>query len=328
MGSPRRIWLSMWILASAVLTASLMGSLHCVGMCGPLALWAAGADQQTSFGRMLVPTTLYHGGRLLTYMLVGFMAGYVGQLVDWSGNTLGIQILAARLVGCAMIVVGLIATWRLTKPWLRSRLSSRWWIFNRQPVRSSALQQVPTDSVGIAYVPPQPNWLTRQLIRLRPRLFRYPLAVRATIVGLLTALLPCGWLYLFALLAAGTGSAVAGAGLMAAFWLGSVPALVSLVASTRLLRASLQRALPFAASIMLIVAGAYTATGRGMAELNGTWKVSSSLVEQLQSGKSIHDLEPGDISKGMEQLVATPLPCCQTKADIHPQSSTQPGTGL
>ena len=45
-------------------------------------------------------------------------------------------------------------------------------------------------------------------------------------IGLLTAFLPCGWLYLFAAYAAGTGSPARGAMVMAAFWLGGVPALL------------------------------------------------------------------------------------------------------
>lgn len=275
---------------------------------------------------MFAPTGLYHLGRLFTYVLLGFLAGSIGQLLDWSGDTFGIQILAARLVGSAMIVVGLIATWRLVAPWLRSRFGSLAWSFRKAPVRINVDQEASTDRTATAYVPPQPNWLTRQLIRLRPKLFGYPIAVRATIVGLLTALLPCGWLYLFALLAAGTGSAFAGASLMAAFWLGSVPALVSLVVSTRLLRSSLRRALPLAASVMLIVAGAYTAAGRGMVELNGTWKISSSLVDQLQTGRSISDLEPSEVREGVEQLVSTPLPCCQAKAKTESPASTQQET--
>src|SRR5690606_18807129 len=49
---------------------------------------------------------------------------------------------------------------------------------------------------------------------------------RAALLGVSTGLLPCGWLYAFALSAAATGSARDGALVMAAFWLGSVPALV------------------------------------------------------------------------------------------------------
>ena len=99
----------MWLLLSAVISASLMGSLHCVGMCGPLALWAAGADRSSAGRAMITPSLLYHLGRLLTYGLAGAAAGFFGQLLDWSGQAMGLQLVAARLAGGLMISCGLVA---------------------------------------------------------------------------------------------------------------------------------------------------------------------------------------------------------------------------
>ena len=64
------------------------------------------------------------------------------------------------------------------------------------------------------------------------QLGRAPRVVRATGLGLLTPLLPCGFLYTFVLLAAGTGSAVQGAAVMAILWLGTAPALLGVGALT------------------------------------------------------------------------------------------------
>ena len=72
----------MWLLISAVVTASLLGSMHCVGMCGPLAIWASGAGEGRRGRQLAVATTLYHLGRLMTYALAGLIAGGAGQLVD------------------------------------------------------------------------------------------------------------------------------------------------------------------------------------------------------------------------------------------------------
>ena len=63
------------VLATAVVTASLLGSMHCVGMCGPLAIWASGGGDQVSRGTLLTSTSLYHAGRLTTYTLAGCIAG-------------------------------------------------------------------------------------------------------------------------------------------------------------------------------------------------------------------------------------------------------------
>jgi sulfite exporter TauE/SafE len=48
----------------------------------------------------------------------------------------------------------------------------------------------------------------------------------AILVGVASVLLPCGWLYSYVLLAGASGSWLLGASMMAAFWLGTLPALL------------------------------------------------------------------------------------------------------
>lgn len=297
----------MWLLLSAIATASLLGSLHCVGMCGPLAIWAAGADRSSRGTSVWLSTGLYHLGRGVTYAVAGVIAGSLGQLVDWGGSVVGVQLLAARIVGGMMIVFGVVSLWRIAGPRLRK------WLSQRRATSSSspATQEI---SVGVqsatAYTAPKPNWLTAQLLRLRPIVFKLPLPLRGLSVGLLTALLPCGWLYLFALLAAGTGSIATGALVMIAFWIGSVPLLVGLVAGTRMLGGRVGRMVPLATSILLVAAGAYTASGRGFASLSHDLQVSSVLLDRLKDGQA-DSLDAATITEGLQQLVDTPLPCCE-----------------
>jgi uncharacterized protein len=301
----------MWILLSAVITASLLGSLHCVGMCGPLAIWAAGVDRSTKSASIWSSTTLYHLGRGVTYTLAGIIAGGVGQLLDWSGGSFGIQLLAARIVGGLMIVIGMVSVYQIGRAWLSKLVRNQ---SDSNPASSlasaTAGSEVSNSAAPPPYVAPQPDWMTRQILKLRPTIFKLPLQIRGLVVGLLTALLPCGWLYLFALLAAGTGSIQLGALVMVAFWLGSIPLLVGLVAGSQLFGAQAKRLLPFAASLLLVFAGAYTASGRGFAGLSGL-KVSSTLIDQLKSGKDAGTLDAATVQQGIEQLVATPLPCCE-----------------
>lgn len=307
----------MWILLSAVLTASVMGSLHCVGMCGPLALWAAGADRNRQLSALLLPTTLYQLGRLISFVVAGIIAGAIGMALDLGGKTMGVQLMAARVVGGAMIAIGILMALRLLRLQI---VQSAWWK-NRKllggpisSVQGKASVQEKGDSDGkpAVFQPPQATGITKWIVKLRPFVFRLPLPLRGLVTGLLTALLPCGWLYLFALLAAGTGSSLTGALVMAAFWLGSVPAMVSLVVSARLLTVRIRSALPALASILLIVAGAYTATGRGMAELSGEIQLSGSLIDELKSGQELNNLDTKQLRKGVSDLASTPLPCCQT----------------
>jgi hypothetical protein len=123
---------------------------------------------------------------------------------------------------------------------------------------------------------------------------------RALVIGLLTALLPCGWLYAFAIIAAGAGSAVWGAAVMAAFWAGTVPVLVSLGVGVQALTGALGRRLPLATALILVVLGLYTVGDRLLVP-TGAFE---PLAERLQGRDRSEQL------KAVEQ--AKP-PCCQRK---------------
>lgn len=259
------------VLITAIVTASVLGSMHCVGMCGPLAIWASGGGDRVSRHTLLTSTSLYHIGRLATYALAGCAAGLIGSVIDIGGDAIGIQVAAARVVGAIMIAIGVFKLWSL-------------WAGRSKNTVSKNTVVAPS---GVAKV----------LINLRPYVFRLPIPGRAFATGLLTTLLPCGWLYLFALIAAGTGSPLRGSIVMAAFWLGSVPALVALVAGVRMLSLRYARMIPVVAALMLIFAGFFTASGRGFAGFDS--------LEALKSkGTSIEQVELASEKT---------LPCCQVK---------------
>lgn len=261
----------MWILFTAVVTASLLGSMHCVGMCGPLAIWATGAGEPSSKTQLSMTSTLYHVGRLVTYLIAGVIAGGIGSLVETGGQWIGYQVVAARLVGGIMIGVGV---WKL-------------WSMVCVKAASGAVQ---------------PSRIGGLLIKLRPYLFRLPLAGRALGTGMLTTLLPCGWLYLFALIAAGTGSLVMGPVVMFAFWIGTVPALTGLVIGTRALSDRFIVIVPALAATLLVIAGVFTSLGRGFAELNSLADLRPAV---MQAGDS------ASVVTAVKQAHEQPLPCCE-----------------
>ena len=76
--------------------------------------------------------------------------------------------------------------------------------------------------------------------------------------GLITGLLPCGWLWAFAISAAGTGSPVVGAMLMIAFWLGTVPAMVGVLGLAGPVVARVRARLPLVTAFALIALGLAT----------------------------------------------------------------------
>jgi hypothetical protein len=89
-----------------------------------------------------------------------------------------------------------------------------------------------------------------------------PPAVRALVMGLLTTLLPCGFLYAFVAVAAGTAHVPSGVLVMIAFWLGTVPAMWGAGMLAQRVLAPLRRRAPLATACALIVLGALTMTGK------------------------------------------------------------------
>jgi sulfite exporter TauE/SafE len=98
---------------SAAFVAGLVTSLHCAGMCGPLACsWAVTRSSPSAFLRN---TALYHGARLTAYTLVGALAGAVGTLPkEWLEHR-WISVFPWTLV-LGFLLIGLGADRWLPKP--------------------------------------------------------------------------------------------------------------------------------------------------------------------------------------------------------------------
>ena len=63
----------------AALVAGLVTSLHCSGMCGPL---ACAACVKSNGGGSFSAAALYHGSRVVSYGVLGFLAGWIGREVS------------------------------------------------------------------------------------------------------------------------------------------------------------------------------------------------------------------------------------------------------
>ncbi len=94
----------------------LLGSLHCAGMCGPIAL--ALPVKQTSWGTRLASSLLYNSGRILTYSVLGFLLGLLGLgLFLW-----GIQRWVSIGLG-SMMILWVIMPFILSKTRLSTGIS-------------------------------------------------------------------------------------------------------------------------------------------------------------------------------------------------------------
>ena len=226
----------------AIFIASLLGSLHCASMCGPFAAFALMRDKKRG---PLLPQTLYHGGRLLAYVTLGAIAGAFGATLNFGGSLLGIGRVAGVLTGTLLVTLG--------------------------ARRILAI-------VGLR-VPAFPG--SRQISRLvgclQQTAMRGEPAVRSLGMGIGTALLPCGWLYAFVAMAAGSGRAASGAFLMLVFWTGTVPILAGIGTSVRELLARTGRALQVATAVLIMALGFVSIAGR--------WNI---VVAQVAGGGSGH----------------------------------------
>jgi sulfite exporter TauE/SafE len=254
----------MWILMGTVFVASLLGSLHCVGMCGPFAL-LAGADERQNRSA-IVPTLAYSGGRLITYSIVGLLFGAIGLALNFGASFSHWQQMATWVAGALMVMVGIVSLARYFG--LRINLPK---VFS--PVQKR---------LGGAFA------RARQL----------PPARKAFAIGALTSLMPCGWLYTFAIAAAGTGSPFWGTLLMIAFWGGTVPIMAALMMGADKISRPMQKRLPVIMSALVIGIGLFTMFYRAPVSLAG---VRGPITDRTQLIQSVNEIDHES------------LPCCAQK---------------
>ena len=231
-----------WLLLGTVLGASVIGSLHCVGMCGGFVAAVSGARPQRADGRReLAPLFAYQGARGFAYLVLGALAGLLGASLEASAAWLGVQRLAGPLMGVSLIVMAIASLW---------------------PTRSAhSAHSASSSLIGIGAKTRDHNVIQRARLRLT-KAVRERGASAGAAAGLLTALLPCGWLWAYVVLAASTGSVGHALLVMAAFWLGSVPALLGVGLLAGELGRRVGRHAPRITAAIMIVLGVLSLAGK------------------------------------------------------------------
>lgn len=84
---------------TSALTLGLIGSIHCAGMCGPIAIALPFTENRLS--AVLSKSLLYNSGRAFTYFILGLLFGILGKGL----NLDGFQHLTSIIVGASMIVI-------------------------------------------------------------------------------------------------------------------------------------------------------------------------------------------------------------------------------
>lgn len=222
---------------AAIFVASMLGSLHCVGMCGGFVAVVAGAGEGAGAGRSWIPLITYQATRGSTYVLLGALAGLLGAGLEHGGALLGLQRIAGPAMGIALIVLAIVSLWP------------------RRPAKLEPLVRLGAgrrERVGL---------IQRARLTLT-RSLRERGARAAAAAGLLTALLPCGWLWAYLLFAAGTGTPLAGGLAMLVFWLGTIPALLGVGLLAGELGRRLGRHAPRISAALMLTLGLLSLAGK------------------------------------------------------------------
>jgi sulfite exporter TauE/SafE len=74
----------------------LLGSVHCIGMCGPLAFAVPSLKQGMGF--LVLDKVLYQAGRIVSYSILGLCIGLIGRQIWMSGLQQGISIFTGLLI--------------------------------------------------------------------------------------------------------------------------------------------------------------------------------------------------------------------------------------
>ncbi|MBT8267560.1 MAG: sulfite exporter TauE/SafE family protein [Bacteroidia bacterium] len=194
----------------------LLGSLHCVGMCGPIAFMLP-VDRSNSV-KKLGQITTYHLGRLLAYSLIGICFGLIGKGL----YIFGLQQKLSILIGAIMVLVVILPQktfnqFKVSKPLFRfiSKLKSK---------LGKALKKKTADT-----------FLT---------------------IGFLNGFLPCGLVYMAVFGSLAMGSALEGGFYMMLFGLGTVPLMTTAIYIGKFINAAVKQRIQKLIPVFVIIIGA------------------------------------------------------------------------
>jgi sulfite exporter TauE/SafE len=94
-------------LISALLIG-VAGSLHCVGMCGPLML--SNVLIHENLKESIIRWNFYHLGRILIYAMWGFLFGSIGISIKWFGMQQNISVAFGISILSTMLLIKLFPT--------------------------------------------------------------------------------------------------------------------------------------------------------------------------------------------------------------------------
>lgn len=202
------------MLVSALIFG-LLGSFHCVGMCGPIAFLLP-VDHKNNV-RKLGQIFLYHFGRLSSYAIIGLLFGLLGK----SFSLFGLQQQLSILVGALMILVILLPYKKFSK-------------YNGSKPIFKIVSKIKSN-------------LGKQLKRKSPDTFYT--------IGFLNGFLPCGLVYMAVFGAIASGTALEGSLYMAVFGLGTIPLMTTAIYLGNFINLNIRSKIRKAVPVFVILIG-------------------------------------------------------------------------
>ena len=203
----------------------LLGSFHCVGMCGPIAFLLP-VDHSNNF-KKIGQISLYHFGRILSYSILGLTFGLVGT----SLNLFGMQQQLSIFIGLLMLLVVFIPQRTFNK-------------YNFSKPIYKLISKVK-------------NALGRELKKKSPDTF--------LTIGFLNGFLPCGLVYMAIFGAIASGNALQGSLYMALFGIGTIPLMTSAIYLGNFLNAQVRQRIRRAIPVFVaIIACLFIVRGLGL----------------------------------------------------------------
>jgi sulfite exporter TauE/SafE len=209
----------------AIISIAFLGSFgHCIGMCGGIVLAYSTVKIQPQSSKVSknIAHLMYSFGRVFTYTILGAIFGALGGVVTFSNNANGILLIFA---GAAMILAAFSLLGKI-----------KFLTIIEHSFSSSKIYKI----------------VFKKILNSKSNLSFF-------VLGMLNGLLPCGFIYFFAITAASTASPFYGALVMVIFGLSTIPAMFALGFLASLSNATKFRNIMMSlSSFAVILYGSYT----------------------------------------------------------------------
>lgn len=194
-----------------------LGSLHCIGMCGPIVLALPSGSLRDS--KFIFGKVMYNLGRIITYSILGLLFGIIGKgFALW-----GLQRWVSIVLGAAILI----------------------YIFLPAKFKKSFL------NISVF------AFATNALKNIFSRVIKKKSPSSHLLIGLLNGLLPCGFVYVGIFASLALGDALQGMLFMAMFGLGTTPAMITASFAANFIsinvRQKINRLIPVFACILAVI---------------------------------------------------------------------------